>query len=307
MSSFFQEVWHDLREKRLWPVAALLTLAVLTVPFVLKKSPSETSASTTPPPASPAKAGLPAVLPGGNEVTGSALSVFTAGDPFTPKVKPKKDTLASTPSPSGLGTGTGGSAGSAPTLGGGGSTGGTTPTTPPSSGGQKTTFAYVLDLHFGAVGHLKKIKGLEKLQMLPSSDSPLLVFLGATSGGDDAVFLLDSTLKQAGEGHCADTACSLLSIGAGSEHHFVDQSGKEYVLRIDQIRKVRLGSHSARSSAVHDVRTAVGQTVHTAATQTAATTQVAQDSTAQAEQRARAFVSALLVDVETVASTNAGP
>ncbi len=36
--------------------------------------------------------------------------------------------------------------------------------------------------------------------MLPSSGSPLLVFLGATRSGGDAVFLVDSGLRQAGRG-----------------------------------------------------------------------------------------------------------
>ena len=32
MKMFFLDLWHDLREKRLWPVAALLLLALVAVP-----------------------------------------------------------------------------------------------------------------------------------------------------------------------------------------------------------------------------------------------------------------------------------
>src|SRR3954451_11687965 len=35
MNSFLLDLWHDLREKRLWPVAALLLVATAAVPIVL--------------------------------------------------------------------------------------------------------------------------------------------------------------------------------------------------------------------------------------------------------------------------------
>ena len=42
---------------------------------------------------------------------------------------------------------------------------------------------YVVDVTFKANGHTRHIKGLEKLDMLPSQSSPLLIFLGVTPKG----------------------------------------------------------------------------------------------------------------------------
>jgi hypothetical protein len=104
----------------------------------------------------------------------------------------------------------------------------------------------VADVTFGRGERTRSIRGLRRLDMLPDEDNPLLVFLGVDSSGDDAVFLVDSTLKQEGEGRCADKECSVLSIGAGSEHSFTDSEGREYALRIDHIRRVRAGASSSR-------------------------------------------------------------
>ena len=41
---------------------------------------------------------------------------------------------------------------------------------------------------------------MTRLGMLPSESNPLLLFLGVDSGGDNAVFLVDSTLSASGEG-----------------------------------------------------------------------------------------------------------
>ena len=67
-------------------------------------------------------------------------------------------------------------------------------TTPPGSGGgddaadsgggtTTTVYKYVVDVTFTANGRMRKIKGLDKLDMLPSQASPLLIFMGVTSEG----------------------------------------------------------------------------------------------------------------------------
>ena len=56
------------------------------------------------------------------------------------------------------------------------------------------------------------IKGMERLEMLPSEASPLLIFLGVSANAGNAVFLVDSTLEAAGEGTCKPRAseCAFL-------------------------------------------------------------------------------------------------
>jgi hypothetical protein len=102
---------------------------------------------------------------------------------------------------------------------------------------------------FTANGRTRRIKGLEKLDMLPNQNSPLLIFMGVTVKGSDAVFLVDSTLEAAGEGRCKPSAaeCAFAYIGAGAEHIFTEEDGDSYTLRVDEIRKVKV-SPSGKSA-----------------------------------------------------------
>ena len=266
MKMFFLDLWHDLRAKRLWPVAAVLVLALVAVPVVLSKS-SET------PPAAPVKAARKAPDPkdlkalasvkltGADESRGSSLDTFDPSNPFRPPKAIEKRTRddaagESTVTSGGAAGDDGGSTGGGDTgsTGGGGdtgSTGGGTPTT--------TQYRYVVDLTFTANGRTRHIKSMERLEMLPSEASPLLLFLGVSSNAGNAVFLVDSTLDAAGEGKCKPRAseCAFLYIGAGSEHEFTNEEGDSYTLRIDEIRKVKVGA-SAASSRSKKAHAAVG-------------------------------------------------
>jgi hypothetical protein len=95
MKNFLLDLWHDLRAKRLWPVAVVLLAGIVAVPFVLAKKAEE----PTVPPTAPAaeaeapKADGPAALA---EVkleelgqgSGSSLSSFK--DPSNPFAPPRK-------------------------------------------------------------------------------------------------------------------------------------------------------------------------------------------------------------------------
>jgi hypothetical protein len=262
MKIFMLDLWHDLKEKRLWPVAVVLLAALVAVPVLLAKP---STAPPTAPPVAKAAGPKPDVLKQlakvklGEDVPGdgSTLGVFNPGDPFTPpKGAIKKDEEAS--------TNVGPTDGTVPTTPGsdGGSTGGgTTPTAPggtggtPDTGGGTTTtttaYKYVVDLTFTANGHTRHIKGMEKLDMLPNQNSPLLIFMGVTPKGSSAVFLVDSTLKAAGEGKCkpSESKCAFAYIGAGSRYMFTEDDGDSYTVRIDEIRKVKVGAGASGSKA----------------------------------------------------------
>ena len=143
-------------------------------------------------------------------------------------------------------------------LPGGGGGGGGAPTT------TTTVYKYVVDLTFKANGHTRRIKGMEKLDMLPNQSSPLLIFLGVTAQGSNAVFLVDSTLEAAGEGKCkpSEAECAFAYIGAGSEYIFSEEDGDSYTVRIDEIRKVKV--NSGANSAKADGSKAAGAQAHTA-------------------------------------------
>lgn len=276
MKIFLLDLWHDLKEKRLWPVAAVLLAGLVAVPVLLAKP-----ASTPPEPAPVATAAGPkedvlkqlAQVKLGEDVPGdgSTLGVFDPDNPFTPPkgaIKKKKDASADTGGPStGNTSGTQGGPDTGGSTGGGTTdpgTGGGTPTDPGTGGGGTTTVAYkyVVDLTFRANGRTRRIKGMEKLDMLPNQNSPLLIFMGVTPKGSDAVFLVDSSLRAAGEGRCkpSRSECAFAYIGAGSEHIFTEEDGDSYTVRIDEIRKVKVGAgaNGAKAGSAK-ARAAVGQ------------------------------------------------
>jgi hypothetical protein len=262
MKAFALDLWHDLREKRLWPVAALLLAGLVAVPVLLAK-PAE---DPGPPPAleTPAAAEkkeengqLAQVTLESTEVdaSGSTLGVFDPSNPFKPPkkvVQASKDQTGSSsqagPSDQTQAGDTGGSGGKSDD--GDSTGGGSTPpssgggTTPPDDGGEPTTtvYKYVVDVTFTANGRTRRIKGMEKLDMLPNQSSPLLIAMGVTADGGNAVFMVDSTLKAAGEGSCKPSGkeCAFAYIGPGSEHAFTQEDGDSYTVRVDEIRKVKV-------------------------------------------------------------------
>ena len=109
----------------------------------------------------------------------------------------------------------------------------------------------MVDVTYKANGNTRHIKGMEKLDMLPNQSSPLLIFLGVTPQGSNAVFLVDSTLQAAGEGKCkpSEAECAFAYIGAGSQYIFTKDNGDSYTVRIDEIRKVKVGQGATGAKA----------------------------------------------------------
>jgi hypothetical protein len=267
MKIFLLDLWHDLREKKLWPVAVLLLVGLAAVPLVVAKPAAEPPPST-PPAAESARdndlKGLAKVVLAEDKASnGSKLNLFDSSNPFRPPAGVLKDQkegdTVGTGAPVGTGatpegagqtpsgsTGGGGTGFGGGTTGGGG--GGSTPTQPKP---KTTKFNYVIDATFVHGNHTRKIKGFQRLEMLPNQDSPLLVFLGVDAKANNAVFLVDARLQATGEGKCKPSAdkCSFLYLGAGSQELFTLESGESYGIRIDQIRKVEVGgSKSAKGS-----------------------------------------------------------
>jgi hypothetical protein len=269
MKLFLTDLWHDLREKRLWPVALVLLLGLVAVPVLLAKPAGD--------PAPPTAAEVPAQKAQADDEdlaevarvqlgdsdgagSGSTLGVFDPSDPFRPPSKVTNEAkddegglngLDTAPDgtggevvPSGGGDAAGGgettTGGGGETTTGGGETGGETPGGGDGTETTTTTYKYVADVTFSANGRTRRIKGLEKLDMLPSQTAPLLIFMGVTAEGGDAVFLVDSTLDAAGEGRCKPSPSDCVS---------TEEDGDSYTLRIDEIRKVKVTPKGQRASA----------------------------------------------------------
>jgi hypothetical protein len=270
MKLFLLDLWADLREKRLWPVAVLLVVGLLAVPLVVAK-PARDPEPQGPDPAQQAEllpdAGVKVLAAKDDASAGSAFDLFDPRDPFRPPQvvldagEESADAGAAPESGGDSGGGGGGSdagasggstadagGGGGDTGGGGGSApGGTAPGTPPV---KTVQYAYVVDLTFRANNRTRRIKAFRRLGFLPSQSNPLLLFLGVSANLNNAVFLVDSTLDPYGEGTCKPDGekCSLLYLGAGELHYFNADNGNTYALQVDQIRRVKVSGRASTSS-----------------------------------------------------------
>lgn len=255
MKVFLLDLLHDLRAKRLWPVALVLAIGLVAVPVVLRK-PAEQPPAPAPVAAEQGdeqnlKGLAKVVLAEQQEGKGSKLNLFEVGNPFSPPDSKKKKAAATddtgAPATNTTGDTGGGTTSVGESVGGsvGGSTGGgtTSPTPPVTVPPKVTKFTYVIDVTFQSGDRKpRKIKGMQRLEMLPNENAPLLVFLGVDANARNAVFLVDSRLDPAGQGRCKPSRdeCSFLYMRPGAEQILTDPEGNTYTLKVRDIRRVVL-------------------------------------------------------------------
>ncbi|MBX5470607.1 MAG: hypothetical protein IRZ21_12015 [Thermoleophilaceae bacterium] len=260
MKAVVLDLVHDLRKKRLLPVAGLLVVALVAIPVLLRKDGDAAGTSAAPVTAPAPGASRKPVVTRDTDLGSSRLSAFHAKDPFKgprPAAAPSSASgsqasaggPASAPSPS-----SGGAAGGSPQAPS--RDGGTAPSAGGGGGGQgqpsqpkREAYTYVVDLRFGKRGSVRTHHEVKRLDVLPSDRRPLVVFLGVDSTRGRAVFLLDSTLKADGEGHCKPSSkvCTFLYLKPDKDHdrESLVQTGEGgsdtgYALRLLKIRRVPL-------------------------------------------------------------------
>ena len=260
MTTFFIDLWQDLREKRLWPVAVGLLAAIAAVPVVLFKPAGDAPV----PPTVALNTGSPELLPvvsiDSGPKRGSNLEAFDEKDPFTPLKDIKKDpatgggsgasfdklaSSAGTGSPLGSAAGSpGGSAGSA-----GGSGG--------SSGGGVQYYRYTVDVELGerGQGKPKKIEGVKQTQLLPDGETPVLAYMGMADDARTAVFfIIDPAYTAQGEGKCRPkgSECRFIYLGInedGDEESIFTADGEsEYTLKLLKINRETISASQAKGN-----------------------------------------------------------
>jgi hypothetical protein len=268
--SFLKNVLHDLIEKRLWPVAIALVVALIAVPIVLGGGSDAGStgadvAATTTPTAGSAPASGAAVVSLQEQTAGGKIQ--RAGkirDPFVQHhvAKTVTDAVSTT---SGIADALSG--GGAPTGSdsGSGSTGGsdtpappasTTPadTTPKPDTTKKpdTTAAdlYRVKLKFGEAGAERTYNNVARLTPLPSSDNPFFVYLGLKDDQKTAIFLVDADSVPTGDGTCKPSKdnCAQIELKPGAMEYFDLQSGTAGVVQY-QLQLVSVSKGKAASTA----------------------------------------------------------
>lgn len=246
------DVWQDLREKRLVPVAAVLLVGLIAIPLFLLKPADGFEAPPVVSPTAGAAGGDKALVALAVLADDSKLEVFESKNPFKPLKRVGSlsgdsgvPEGASAPGSSGAHEEVAaGADGVGPNETGGNSTTGSDTETGGGAGDTATTaYTYNVDVSFGERGDLKDVKDLDRLEMLPDEEDPLLVFLGVDTAVENAVFLVDSSLAQSGEGDCKPDAetCSFLYLTLDEkqdEHSFTDGDGTEFELKLQKINKV---------------------------------------------------------------------
>lgn len=267
VKAFFQKIIGELREKRLWPVAVALLVAIVAVPVVLSNSsapaPVRPAPQPTPPPA--AATSLRTL----NVQTTHAHSRLTgrARDPFTQQKVVVTSTTSSTTTAATTATSTATSAASTaaaattstPSSGSSASTNTSTSSAPSSETSPapsvtvKTTYYYdAVDLAFGKFGkQLKTYPDVDRLHIFPSSQSPVAVYLGLKRNAKTAVFLLSSGVSVSGLGKCipSRTNCDFLDLQVDQPEILLAEGANgvvsTYELEVTRVHLVTVSSAAA--------------------------------------------------------------
>jgi hypothetical protein len=234
-----RNMFKELVDRKLWPIALVLVIALVAVPVLLtKKAPTD----IVTPPSGPLPYSSGATLPAISVKTASSNSNLggKGRNPFTPQhvaTTATTATVASVTSPSTgtptASTGTTGISGTGSTGGSGtsssspnsGNTPAPTPTTPaptpapkPAPTGLTSTEAYHVSLAITtANGGVNTIDPLERLSILPSKQQPMLVELGVLQGGHSVVFVVEPGTVVSGAGSCTPGPidCEIITLNAG--------------------------------------------------------------------------------------------
>jgi hypothetical protein len=256
-------VWRQLVQRRLWPVAILLIAALAAVPLMLAKDPEPPA---SPPPASVDTKGelaaTPIVAPATETGRAKRRKVLGAAkNPFG--VAKQAETTSDAPDDAGpvvvkTPSGTSGG-GSAP----GGSTTpstGTTPAAPvaPATPSEPTPAPKEyepeeLTVRFGDGDGMKR-RSVTKLQPLPSAELPAVVYMGVLKDGKTAVFLVEAGVTPDGDGECRPTPeqCETIHLRVGETEFFdvADETGnvaQQFQLDLLKIHNVKKSASPSRT------------------------------------------------------------
>lgn len=233
-----QDLYYDLKDRHLLPLVALLIVAILAVPIVLGQSgPGESeeppaAAVATPSVAASGSGELVAKATPGLRDYRKRLSRMEATNPFKQQYASKGDEESSAAGSAEGGVETGGStSGSEPAA----------PTPAPiDDGGEPnpdhlTYYSYSIDVRIvpgsgsqdwegDGPGKPQVRRNLPELTMLPSRDTPAVVYMGSTKDGKKAVMMVSSNVEAIfGDGKCAlgSDSCQLLIMEPGVPTTFV--------------------------------------------------------------------------------------
>jgi hypothetical protein len=274
-------LWRQLVQRRLWPVAVLLIAALAAVPLTLAKQPEtepEAAPQATTDTASSELATAPIVAPATAADRSKRRKVL--GNAKNPFVKPAKaagptdsgpravdqanDAAANSGGPKKLadnltivGGGGGAPSPTGPSLGSPVGSGSPAPVPAPTEPDVKPVKRErgSLTVRFGAADSLERMN-VEKLEALPVGEEPLVVYLGLSRDGESAVFMVDSSVRAEGDGECKPdpNTCETIELSEGETEFFdvLGESGESvaaYQVDLIEIHGNKKRSSSGRTAA----------------------------------------------------------
>lgn len=283
--TFVRNLVTDLVEKRLWPIALALVVAIVAIPVALGGGASDSNPA-------PRESAAPA---GARAAVDAADPAVTVSDPVPadrrrsgPVRNPFEQLRGGDDASSGgtsaaagsSGSATGAPAGGTTAPGAGttitGGTGGVVPTPGTGSPGSGTGSGgsarpkgdslgvYRVDLRFGTPGELKVLRDVPRLAPLPAADNPFFVFLGVLEDRETLVFLLSSDVTATGDGKCrpSSKSCQTIELKTGDTEFFdfAQEDGTVIQYQMDVLKVDRRDATTAKAAAASYARKSqVGQ------------------------------------------------
>ncbi len=272
--SLLKSVWTDLVERRLWPVAAGLLVALVAIPVALGRggsAPADDVATAAPAHGIPATqvVSLATSKPKGAPLGAPHSPFRRMTDAATAGSSPVGAPVVS-PASSGGSTSPSGDAGGssvpdpAPvTKPVGGPAPDTTPDTPSTPSAPATPRVaeidggYRVDVTFGPADSAKARTDLTRLNPLSTLEAPLALYMGVKDDRSTAIFALLSDVTATGDGTCRPSAddCQVVGLKVGDaellEVTMSDGSVAGYQLQVDKVAQKTLDTAAAGRASRH--------------------------------------------------------
>jgi len=249
-----KNLFQDLRNRKMLPLVALLIVAIIAVPLLLKTDPAEA------PPSSDLTSGAATDIEGAEiadpvvltEVPGirdyhERLAELQKANPFKQQFTAAPKSVSKAEDEAASGTDTTGAGTSTDT--GTGSTDSTTPdsttpdTTTPDPGTRKTYLYYwEIDAKAGVVGQGEKKNGIGQLEYVPGKSHPILQFIRGV-GEEAAIFVVSRSVGDThGDGNCQPRPedCQFLKLKLGESTTFnYEPNGLDYRIKLTGVHLLR--------------------------------------------------------------------
>ncbi len=271
---FLLDLYYDLKDRHLLPLVALLIVAIVAVPIALSQSGSEApeaggaaeTAVATPSAVSSKSGVLVAKSAPGLRDYKRRLQRMEAEDPFVQQFRGRAPELSSAAP---------GATSEGEPVSSGGSTEPFVPTSPPPnqpgdepSPDKLTYFSYAIDVRVvpggsqeGATGtgDAQVRRNLPELTMLPSRETPAVIYMGSTKDGKKALMMVSSNVEAIfGDAKCVlgSDSCQLLAMEPGVPETFVYGGEgrtfkiellKVHLVETDKLNRAPLGKSEKKS------------------------------------------------------------